>query len=120
VMYAGKIAEYSDVGPLFRTPYHPYTLGLKNAFPSITRSRDDALISIPKSPPSLLNPPRGCRFAPRCPFATEVCGEEEPPLIEVETGHFAACHHLSRVDEMRAESKKVETWEALTSSSSSS
>ena len=119
VMYAGRIAEYSDVGPVFEQPYHPYTLGLKNAFPDITRSRDDALVSIPKSPPSLLNPPRGCRFAPRCPFATEVCRKEEPTLTEVETGHFASCHHLGQIDRMRVESKKAETWEALASPSSS-
>jgi len=111
VMYAGKIVEYSDVSRIFGEPYHPYTLGLKNAFPSIA-SRERALISIPKSPPSLLNPPRGCRFSPRCPFATDVCREEEPPLTEVDKNHFAACHHLSQIDRMRVESKKIETWEA--------
>lgn len=112
VMYAGKIMEYSDVSRVFNSPYHPYTLGLKNAFPSISRPKDQSLISIPKSPPSLIDPPSQCRFCPRCPFPTKICWEKEPEIIEIEKNHFVACHHLHRVDEMRERSAKRETWEA--------
>jgi oligopeptide/dipeptide ABC transporter ATP-binding protein len=111
VMYAGKIMEYSYVHSIFTNPYHPYTLGLKNAFPNINKSKDQSLISIPKSPPSLINPPKQCRFCSRCPFSTKVCSEEEPQIVEVEQDHFVACHHLNRVEEMRDRSVKYETWE---------
>lgn len=113
VMYAGKIMEYSDVNRIFNSPYHPYTLGLKNAFPNINRSRNDQLISIPKSPPSLINPPVHCRFTSRCPFSKGVCWEEEPVMMEVEQGHFVACHHWEKAEEMREKSKSVDTWEAV-------
>ncbi len=111
VMYAGKIVEYSDVHRVLTNPYHPYTLGLKNAFPSIKRSKDQPLISIPKAPPSLIDPPNKCRFATRCPFSTNICCEEEPETVEVEKNYFVACHHLDKVDEMRERSTKIQTWE---------
>jgi peptide/nickel transport system ATP-binding protein len=111
VMYAGKIVEYSDVSRVFNHPYHPYTLGLKNAFPSIKRSKDQPLISIPKSPPSLVDLPSQCRFCSRCPFSTNICLEEEPEMMEVKGNHFVACHHLSKVEEMREKSAKIETWQ---------
>jgi peptide/nickel transport system ATP-binding protein len=110
VMYAGKIVEYGETGRLFTEPVHPYTLGLKNAFPSTTRPRDQALVSIPGAPPSLLAPPAGCRFAARCPFATAVCRDVEPPLVEVGAGHLAACHHGGRAVEMRARAAEATTW----------
>jgi oligopeptide/dipeptide ABC transporter ATP-binding protein len=112
VMYAGQVVEYGETRRLFKEPVHPYTLGLKNAFPSTTRSRTEALISIPGAPPSLLTPPPGCRFAPRCPFATEICRETEPPLIEIGSQHLAACHHASRAEEMRRRAAEGETWAA--------
>jgi oligopeptide/dipeptide ABC transporter ATP-binding protein len=111
VMYAGKIMEYSYVSSVFSNPYHPYTLGLKNAFPNINQPKDQPLISIPKSPPSLIDPPRQCRFSNRCPFSTEVCREEEPSILEIEQHHFAACHHLDRIDEMRELTANNEIWE---------
>jgi oligopeptide/dipeptide ABC transporter ATP-binding protein len=110
VMYAGKIVESGETRRLFKEPVHPYTLGLKNAFPSTTRPRDQALISIPGAPPSLLAPPAGCRFAARCPFATAVCREVEPPLVEVGSQHLAACHHAGRAEEMRQRAAEGETW----------
>ncbi len=112
VMYAGRIVEYGETRTLFKEPVHPYTLGLKNAFPSLTRPKHEALISIAGAPPVLLNPPRACRFAPRCPFATALCHEEDPPLEEVAPGHFAACHHLAQATEMRARAALSETWVA--------
>jgi len=101
VMYAGKIVETAPTRTLFSAPVHPYTLGLKNAFPSTTRPKNDALISIAGSPPVLLDRPQSCRFAPRCPFATEKCHDEEPPLVEIATGHFAACHHADKAKDLR-------------------
>jgi oligopeptide/dipeptide ABC transporter ATP-binding protein len=112
VMYAGQVVEYGTTRRLFSEPVHPYTLGLKNAFPSMTRSRADALISIPGAPPSLLAPPAACRFAARCPFATAICREVEPPLHEAGPRHFAACHHWSRAEEMRDKAASGATWAA--------
>ncbi len=110
VMYAGKIMEYGAVERVFTRPFHPYTLGLKNAFPSIRRPKEQPLISIPKSPPSLVDPPDHCRFATRCPFSTDICWEVEPEAVEVGRGHTAACHHLGRVEEMRERAARMETW----------
>jgi len=110
VMYAGKVVEYGETRRLFKEPVHPYTLGLKNAFPSISRPREQALIAIPGSPPSLLDPPPGCRFAPRCPFARERCHVEPPPLVEIASGHGAACHGRARAEEMRRRAAAAATW----------
>lgn len=111
VMYAGKIVEYGAVGRVLTHPCHPYTLGLKNAFPSIHRPKDQPLISIPKSPPSLIDLPDQCRFATRCPFSSKVCWEVEPDALEVEPGHTAACHHMDQVEEMRDKAARMETWD---------
>jgi peptide/nickel transport system ATP-binding protein len=110
VMYAGRIMEYGGES-VFRTPFHPYTLGLCNAFPSLAdRSRE--LISIPGAPPSLIDPPEGCRFRQRCPFATARCADTAPPLVEVAPGHVAACHHIDRVDSFREQARDPATWRA--------
>jgi oligopeptide/dipeptide ABC transporter ATP-binding protein len=111
VMYAGKFMEYSEVDRVFGEPFHPYTLGLKNAFPSISRSKDRPLISIPKNPPSLFDPPDQCRFYSRCPFSTSLCGEEEPMMREVAVNHYVACHHVNRVEEMREKAVREEIWD---------
>ncbi len=87
VMYAGKIMEYAETKALLSAPFNPYTLGLKNAFPQLDGPVQQ-LISIPGTPPDLSAPPPGCRFHPRCAFATERCRAEEPPLLEVAPGHF--------------------------------
>ena len=108
VMYAGKVAEAGGEA-VFQTPFHPYTLGLCNAFPDLDdRGRD--LISIRGAPPSLLAPPSGCRFHQRCPFATAFCAERTPPLVEVAPGHVAACHYVDRAPEFRARAREPETW----------
>ncbi len=111
VMYAGKIMESGTVERVLTKPYHPYTMGLKNAFPSIARSKDLPLISIPGSPPVLIDPPDQCRFCNRCPFSTEICWKISPPDIEIETDHFAACHHLDKVVDMRDLASRTETWD---------
>ena len=108
VMYAGKIMEYGGED-VFRHPFHPYTLGLCNAFPDLG-DRDRELISIPGAPPSLLAPPDGCRFHERCPFRTARCAEVAPPLVEVSPGHVAACHYVDSVAQFRASAKDPATW----------
>ncbi len=112
VMYGGKVMETASTSSFFRRPYHPYSLGLQNAFPVITEITEE-LISIPGSPPNLLSPPEGCRFYERCPFAEELCRKEPPPLYEAEPGHYAACHFLKKADEFRTRASKRETWEAV-------
>lgn len=112
VMYAGKIMEYGRTAPILRTPYNPYTLGLKNAFPRL-HGPVRQLISIPGVPPDLLEPPSGCRFHHRCPFATEKCREEEPTLIEVEKEHFSACHYPDKIDDFRRLATEVDTWQIV-------
>lgn len=90
VMYAGKLAEFADTVTIFKRPSHPYTHGLMNSFPSL-RGEKRELQTIPGEPPDLLNPPSGCRFHPRCPYATSPCEKEEPAWEEIEPGHFVAC-----------------------------
>lgn len=80
VMYAGKIVEYTDVDSLFVKPKHPYTQGLLKSIPLIDRDVEE-LEAIPGTVPSPDNLPPGCSFAPRCPFATDLCVAHEPPLI---------------------------------------
>ncbi len=110
VMYAGKVVEYAATEPLLQRPYHPYTLGLKNAFPRIKGPKQD-LISIPGSPPDLTNPPSGCRFHPRCPFAQQQCIEEEPAIVEVEPDHYSACHFPELASVFREQATDRKLWE---------
>jgi peptide/nickel transport system ATP-binding protein len=110
VMYAGKIVEQTTVERFFHEPYHPYTLGLQNAYPSLI-DVDRVLVSIEGYPPDLVDPPTGCRFRARCPFALERCAVEEPPLIEVAPNHRAACHRWPEVDLLRSLAKEAATWQ---------
>jgi oligopeptide/dipeptide ABC transporter ATP-binding protein len=91
VMYLGKVVEVADRDELFRTPLHPYTKALMSAIPipdpTIKRER----IILQGDVPSPVNPPKGCRFHPRCPVAVDICSQQEPPLIEVAPGHQVAC-----------------------------
>jgi len=89
VMYAGKFAELGSVNDVFNTPIHPYTQGL---LASTIHLETKELRSIDGLPPSLLSPPSGCRFHPRCTYAKEVCATDEPAMVEYRPGHFAACH----------------------------
>ncbi|MEM0026346.1 MAG: ABC transporter ATP-binding protein [Ignisphaera sp.] len=89
VMYAGKIVEMGSSDDVYSQTLHPYTQGLLNSIPSIRRRK--GLSWIPGSPPDLRNPPPGCRFHPRCPFAMDVCRREEPPLVDVGNGHMVSC-----------------------------
>ena len=93
VMYAGKVIEEAPVGALFADPKHPYTQGLIRSIPRIdtAATRKPRLEAIAGVVPSLLEPAPGCRFAPRCRFASAVCREATPPLREVAPGHKVAC-----------------------------
>lgn len=91
VMYAGKIVEIGSVNQIFKNPLHPYTKGLLMAVPN-PLAKIERLEAIPGTVPNLITPPKGCRFHPRCPYATERCRSEVPKLKELEPGHFVACH----------------------------
>jgi peptide/nickel transport system ATP-binding protein len=91
-VYAGAIIEIGDVRTIFRRAYHPYTIGLIKAVPTLTSDRS-SLVSVPGSPPDLIHLPGGCKFHPRCPLADERCRRDEPDLTEVESGHQVACWH---------------------------
>jgi len=93
VMYAGKVVEISPTEEMILEPLHPYTVALINSVltpePEIRRR---GMSFLPGEPPSLINPPPGCRFHPRCPKAMEVCKSVEPELVEVGGGRLVACH----------------------------
>ncbi len=95
-MYAGKLVEVASVWDAYYTPYHPYTAGLIHAVPTLAGEREE-LISIPGSPPDLIDPPSGCAFHPRCPYATKKCRREEPTLITPSPEHQVACWHWDEV-----------------------
>lgn len=90
VMYAGKVVEAADVYTIFKTPSHPYTIGLLKSIPRLDEVKD-RLESIDGQPPSLSKLPKGCSFAPRCVEATESCRQKEPELIRVGVNQFARC-----------------------------
>lgn len=96
-MYAGEIVEYGPVRDVFYDPQHPYSVGLLNAVPPIQGEEFTELKAIPGSTPNLLQIPNGCPFHPRCPYATEICTTNNPPLVEKGPSHLAACHHSDQV-----------------------
>ena len=93
VMYAGQVVEEAPVDVLFDRPWHPYTQGLIRSIPRIDAdaSHGSRLASIPGTVPSLVDPPAGCRFAPRCAYARDACTQATPALREVAPGHRVAC-----------------------------
>ena len=90
VMYAGKILETASTSDIFKSPLHPYTIALINSVPRLD-VKVDRLYSIEGQPPSLLNLPPGCRFAPRCPDVMEICHEKQPDEIVISPGHSVSC-----------------------------
>jgi oligopeptide/dipeptide ABC transporter ATP-binding protein len=103
VMYAGQIVEQGTVQEVLTRPCHPYTLGLVRSAPDVDHPRA-SLEAIPGSPPSLISPPDGCRFHPRCKFAEEDCTVTPPPLRLIDAGHSTACLHYERcLDDLQAE-----------------
>jgi len=93
VMYAAEVAEQAPVHKLFSRPHHPYTWGLLGSLPRLDADVD-RLVQIPGQPPSLLHPPRGCRFHPRCAYVMEKCRQVDPELVPISTDpeHLQACH----------------------------
>ena len=90
VMYAGKPVEHTDIKRTFQDPKHPYTWGLLRSIPKLY-TRKERLIPIEGQPPSLIDLPVGCAFAPRCPFAMEICVQQDPPDYDIQAGHSAKC-----------------------------
>ncbi len=102
VMYAGKLVETGTVDDIFYTPRMPYTLGLLGSLPRLDEHRHDRLTPILGTPPSLVNLPPGCPFAPRCPMAEDICRRQEPELLRIGIGgHAAACHFSDRLTDVQ-------------------
>ena len=112
VMYAGNLVERAVVDDLYRSPRHPYTWGLLGSLPRLD-SHVDRLVQIPGSPPSLLNPPRGCRFHPRCPYVMDVCKGDLPELrpSPEDPNHFDRCY-LDEETKQREAARLLETMTA--------
>lgn len=100
VMYLGRMVELADSYELITRPLHPYTKSLISAIPIADPkiAQNSKRIVLEGDVPSPLNPPSGCRFRTRCPYADERCAAEAPQWQEVEKGHFAACHHIDKVN----------------------
>jgi peptide/nickel transport system ATP-binding protein/oligopeptide transport system ATP-binding protein len=97
VMYLGKMVELAERTELFRRPKHPYTKALISAIPQPNPNARRERIILQGDVPSPINPPKGCRFHPRCWMARDICREQEPPLEEKVSGHFSACHFAHEV-----------------------
>ncbi|WP_277553204.1 ABC transporter ATP-binding protein [Halobaculum limi] len=123
VMYGGKVMESGPKDEIFGETANPYTLGLKNSFPTIT-SADQDLVSIPGTPPTLRDPDAGCRFRERCPFAIEECHASHPPMYDVEAAesvgqlqeatdtraHRSACYRIDELEQLRTDALEESTW----------
>ena len=95
VMYSGMVMETARIDDLFRTPAHPYTMGLLQSIPGIMQDRSVPLLPIPGSPPDASNPPQGCPFHPRCRYARAICAREVPPLQQISESHTSRCWLLA-------------------------
>lgn len=92
VMYGGLIMEEASIFDIFERPAHPYTMGLLASISDLEQDKTVRLMPIPGSPPDMTNPPKGCPFAPRCPYARQICKTEQPELLQVGERHFSRCH----------------------------
>lgn len=91
VMYGGMIMEQAPIDDIFENPKHPYTLGLLSSIPDVTQDKSKRLVPIPGSPPDMTNPPKGCPFAPRCPYARNICANEIPEFYAIDENHSSRC-----------------------------
>ncbi|MDK2808281.1 MAG: oligopeptide transport system ATP-binding protein [Clostridiales bacterium] len=96
VMYGGYIMEEASIDDLFEHPMHPYTLGLLKSMPTADQDKTKRLMPIPGSPPDMTNPPAGCPFAPRCPYARKVCAMECPDYTTISSSHRSMCWLLAK------------------------
>lgn len=112
VMYAGRVVEAGAMRAVLTAPFHPYAMGLCNAFPDL-HGAVGTLTPIEGAPPDLSDPPCACRFAPRCPFALPVCREIDPQLADCGGGHLSACHRSDEAERLRRDAGRVETWTAV-------
>ena len=94
VMYGGLVMEEASIFVLFEEPKHPYTMGLLASIPDLHQDKSVRLMPIPGSPPDMTNPPKGCPFAPRCPYARNICAAELPEFTEVGENHHSRCFLL--------------------------
>jgi len=108
VMYAGEIVETGPVKDILERPFHPYTMGLNNAFPDL-HSTNDFLVPINGTPPNLINPPKGCRFKSRCPFEIGKC-KQKPDRLNI-NDREVICWRTDSQTELLDKSKNIETWE---------
>ena len=96
VMYLGKLMEYASVDELFNSPLNPYTIALLSAVPIPDPEKKKSRKVLPGAGPSPYNPPSGCRFHPRCAYATDHCSQADPEWRELKPGHFVACHYAEK------------------------
>mgnify|MGYP004607132619 CR=1 FL=1 len=100
VMYAGNTVEFTDTKTLYSNPRHPYTWGLLDSMPKLSDESKGELKTIPGTPPDLRLTGQCCNFYNRCPYVTEACTQSVPPLVEVEPGHFVACHRQNLANKL--------------------
>ena len=100
VMYAGNTVEFTDTKTLYSNPRHPYTWGLLDSMPKLSDENKGMLNTIPGTPPDLRLTGKCCNFYNRCPYVTEKCTQSVPPLVEVEPGHFVACHRQNLTNKL--------------------
>ena len=100
VMYAGNTVEFTDTKTLYSNPRHPYTWGLLDSMPKLSDESKGELKTIPGTPPDLRLTGKCCNFSNRCPYVTEACTQSVPPLVEVEPGHFVACHRQNLTNKL--------------------
>ena len=110
LLYGGKVMEQGSVNSVLTNPANPYTMGLKNSFPSVDETDEDP-VSIPGSPPNLTEEPSACVFVDRCPFATEECEASHPETVELPNrNQRSTCHHVQKAARMRRDAVDPETW----------
>ena len=98
VLYLGRLMEVASVDEIYSNPKHPYTAGLLSSAPVFSpRERHRKKIILAGDPPSLINPPAGCRLEPRCPYSNDRCRQELPELQEISPGHMVACHRAKEM-----------------------
>ena len=96
VMYLGSLVEVCDAGELYKNPLHPYTQALLSAIPNPNVSRSRHRVVLQGEVPSPINPPKGCKFHTRCPYARDICREKRPETISVGADHTCACHKVEQ------------------------